>query len=109
VTAEPDPADQARVAAIASDPRFALLVRQRSRFAWLLAAIVTGVYCGYILAVAFDKPLLATPIGGGVTSLGIPVGIGIIVLSVALTGVYVRRANRTFDAQVAALVADHAQ
>lgn len=54
-------------------------------------------YFGYIGLIAFDKSFLAVPIGAGVTSLGIPVGIGLILLSVLLTGVYVWRANGEYD------------
>ena len=44
--------------------------------------------------IAFDKSFLARPIGGGVTSLGIPVGVGLILLAILLTGLYVRRAKQ---------------
>ena len=46
---------------------------------------------------AFDKSFLARPIGDGVMSLGIPIGFGVIVVSIILTGVYVVRANGEFD------------
>ena len=55
------------------------------------------VYYGYIGLIAFDKEFLAMPIGAGVTSLGIPIGMGVIVFSVIITGIYVRRANNEFD------------
>ena len=61
------------------------------------------VYFGYVALIAFDKALLARPIGGGVTSLGIPVGVGVILLAIVLTGIYVRQANREYDALVRAL------
>ncbi|WP_315763278.1 DUF485 domain-containing protein [Sphingomonas sp. Y38-1Y] len=100
-------AEQGRAARIAADPRYRDLVRRRNRFGFVLTAIVLVVYFGFILLVAFDKPLLAAPIAGGATSLGIPIGIGIILLSVVLTGVYVRRANTDYDAALAAIVAEH--
>lgn len=91
---------------IAKDPRYLRLVRQRSAFAaWLTAAMLLA-YFGFILVVAFNKTLLARPIAGGATSLGIPIGVGVILLGIALTGVYVWRANREFDAQVRAIVDD---
>lgn len=96
--------DEARLARIAADPRYAALVRDRARFGWTLSALVLAAYLGFILLVAFDKPLLARPIGDGVTSLGIPIGIAVILFATALTGVYVRRANREFDARLAALL-----
>ena len=98
----PDPA------AIAADPRYRTLVARRDRFAWTLSAIMLAAYFGFILLVAFAKGWLARPIGAGVTSIGIPIGIAVILLAIGLTGLYVRRANRDYDALTAALVRDHA-
>ncbi len=55
------------------------------------------VYYGFVLLVAFDKPLLAQRLGSGVMTLGIPVGFGVIVFTIAVTAYYVRRANAEFD------------
>ena len=33
------------------------------------------VYYGYIALIAFNKPFLAQPIGNGVTTLGVPLGV----------------------------------
>jgi uncharacterized membrane protein (DUF485 family) len=92
------------IEAVSRDPRYIALVRARARFAWMLTAIVLIAYFSFILTIAFDKSVLAQPIGAGVTSLGIVLGFGVILLSIALTGVYVRRANRDYDAAVAELV-----
>ncbi|MBM6583883.1 DUF485 domain-containing protein [Microvirga sp. BT689] len=78
-------------------PQFQELVRQRTRFAWTLSIVMLVIYFGFILLVAFAKPLLATKIGGGVTSLGIILGLGVIVSAFVLTGIYVQRANSRFD------------
>ena len=56
-----------------------------------------AVYYGSILLVAFDKPLLASRLGEGVTTLGMPIGLGVIVFTIVITGIYVRRANSEFD------------
>ena len=40
----------------------------------------------------------ATPLGQGVTTIGMPIGLGIILFTVAITALYVRRANSEFDA-----------
>lgn len=82
---------------VTANPRFQELKAKRGRFAWLLAAIMLVVYYGYILIIAFDKELLAKPIGEGVMTLGIPVGLGVIVFTILITGIYVRRANAEFD------------
>lgn len=96
-----------RVEAIARDPRYTALVRERGRFAWMLTAIILAAYFGFILLVAFDKALLGASLAGGATSVGIPVGLGIIIVAVVLTWLYVRRANGDWDARLRAIVAEH--
>jgi uncharacterized membrane protein (DUF485 family) len=82
---------------VLQNPSFQALIRQRTRFAWALSIAILVIYFGFILLVAFAKPLLATKIGGGVTSLGILLGLGVIVSAFVLTGIYVYRANSYFD------------
>lgn len=65
-----------------------------------------AIYFGYILLIAFDRSFLARPIGGGTTTLGIPIGIGVIVSGILLTWIYVARANRRFDALTRELLRD---
>ena len=85
-------------ARIAKDPKYQELKTKRSRFGWWLALAMMIVYYGFILLVAFDKPFLATRLGDGVTTIGMPLGFGVIVFTVVITAIYVRRANREFDA-----------
>ena len=82
---------------VIQSPRFQELVRERTRFAWTLSIVMLVIYFGFILLVAFAKPLLATKIGDGVTSLGIILGLGVILSAFVLTGIYVQRANSRFD------------
>lgn len=100
---EPASGDEATVSGLALDARYIQLVRRRSRFGWSLTGIMLAIYFGYILLIAFRRDILAQPIGAGVTSLGIPVGIGVILAGIALTAIYVRRANREFDPLLDAL------
>ena len=86
-----------QVERIKANPTYRSLVRRRMRLALWLTAIMLAAFFGFTLAVAFDKEALATPIGNGVTSVGIPIGFAIILLAIVLTGIYVRRANREFD------------
>jgi uncharacterized membrane protein (DUF485 family) len=72
------------------------LARRRWRIASLLTAAIIAVYFGFILLIAYDKPLLATPIVPGL-SVGILLGALVIVASWLLTWVYVRWANRHYD------------
>lgn len=86
------------VAKIVANPKYQRLTSTRSSFGWLLTAIMLIVYYGYIAIIAFDKEMLAARLGEGVMTLGIPVGFGVIVFTIIITGIYVRRANSEFDA-----------
>ena len=85
------------VAKIEANPKYHELRRKRNSFGWLLTIIMMVVYYGYIALIAFNKPFLAQPIGAGVTSLGIPIGMFVIVFTIVITGIYVRRANGEYD------------
>jgi uncharacterized membrane protein (DUF485 family) len=82
---------------IQENPKFRALVQRRTRLATLLAATMLVIYFGFILLVAYAPGFLGTPIGGGVTTIGVPIGIFVILAAFALTGVYVAQANTTFD------------
>jgi uncharacterized membrane protein (DUF485 family) len=82
---------------IAANPKYQELKAKRTRFGLWLTAAMLVVYYGFILLVAFDKPLLATRLGAGVMTLGMPIGLFVIVFTIVITGFYVSRANREFD------------
>ena len=82
---------------IKNNSKYQELVSKRSSFAWTLSIIMLVVYYTFIMIIAFQPELLAVKIGSGVITLGIPVGIFIILLSFLLAGIYVRRANGEFD------------
>lgn len=56
--------------------------------------------------IAFNKPFLAQPIGAGVTSVGVPIGMGVIVFTIVITAIYVRRAHSEFDDLTTAILKD---
>lgn len=89
--------DASLAARIASDPNYQKLKAERSRFGWTLTIAMLIVYYGFILLIAFQKGVLAARIGSGVMTWGIPIGFGVIVFTVIITAVYIRRANSEFD------------
>jgi uncharacterized membrane protein (DUF485 family) len=91
------PATEKTLRDVATSSKYKELIAKRSRFGWTLTVIMLAAYYGYVSLIAFDKAFLAQPIGSGRMSLGIPVGFGLIVFAILLTGVYVIRANREFD------------
>ncbi|WP_454739905.1 DUF485 domain-containing protein [Cupriavidus necator] len=80
-----------------ANPRYRELVRRRTRLGWTLTAAMLVIYYGYVLLIAFDKELLAAKMGNGVMTWGMPIGLFVIVFTVAITGFYVRHANGAYD------------
>lgn len=91
---------------IRSHPQYQVLRTRRNRLGWTLTVAMLIVYYGYVALIAFNKAFLAQPIGTGVTTLGIPIGVAVIVFTVAIVGYYVRRANSEYDALTARILKD---
>lgn len=88
---------QEQVQQVKNNPKYQELVSKRSKFAWTLTIIMFVVYYAYILLIAFSPETLGAHVGSGMTTVGIPVGIAIIVFAFVMTGIYVKRANGEFD------------
>jgi uncharacterized membrane protein (DUF485 family) len=81
---------------------FHRLLTARWRVSLVLTALLFVLYYGYIILIAVKRAWLSTRIGTA-TTLGIPLGAGVIVGAWALTALYVRWANRYYDPEVARL------
>ena len=84
---------------IRANPKYQELVSKRNSYSWMMTIVMLVVYFGFILTIAFNKELLAAKIGEHMT-IGLPIGIGIIVFAWLLTGVYTRWANSSYDRSV---------
>jgi len=84
-------------AKILNNPKFHELVSKRTVFAWTLTVAMLAIYFGFILLIAYGKSFLGTSLSGGTMTVGFPIGVGVILSAVVLTGIYVRRANTEFD------------
>ena len=73
----------------------------RRRIAGTLTLVMTVLYVGFILLIAYDKPLLTRTVTPGL-SVGILLGVLVIVAAWALIWIYVRWANTTYDDAIAA-------
>jgi uncharacterized membrane protein (DUF485 family) len=83
---------------VQSNPKFLELVHKKTSLGWTLSAVMLVIYYGFILLLAFAPKVLGTPLSAGsVTTVGIPIGVLIILSAFVLTGVYVRKANTEFD------------
>jgi uncharacterized membrane protein (DUF485 family) len=75
------------------------LARARARIATVLTLAMIVLYFGFVTLIAYDKPLMGRLITPGL-SLGILLGVLVIVGSWIFTWIYVRWANRHYDAAV---------
>lgn len=87
---------------IIQSAEFQALVATKGTVSAVLSVIMLAVYFGFILMLAFNKQALGAVLGPGL-SLGIPVGLGVILLAWVLTGVYVFWANDKYDSAVASI------
>jgi uncharacterized membrane protein (DUF485 family) len=90
---------------VTANPKFLEFVAMRNRYSIIMTIISAAAYYGFILLVAFQGPWLGTKLGAGMTtSIGVPIGVGVIVFTIILTWIYVRRANGEFDATNEAII-----
>ena len=94
---------------IQRDPAYLQLRNNRNKLGLTLTVLMLVVYYGYVALIAFDKEFLAQPIGAGVTTLGIPIALFVIIFTVAITLFYIRRANNEFDKLTAKIIKDAKQ
>ena len=80
-------------------PEFKRMVTKRWTFSVILTLVLFVMYYGYIVLIAVNKPFMAQKIGE-VTTLGIPLGVAVILLSWVLTAIYVVWANTVHDPEV---------
>lgn len=80
-----------------SDTRLDRLARARWRIQVALTAAMIALYFGFVLLIAWNKPLMGRLLAPGL-SIGVLLGALVIVLSWLLTWVYVRWANTHYDA-----------
>jgi uncharacterized membrane protein (DUF485 family) len=82
------------------DPEFRALAAAKDRISAVLTAVTLAVYFGFIFLVAFNKGFFGWKLPGTNITAGMPLGVGVIIASWILTGLYVRWANRRYDSMV---------
>ena len=92
-------------AQVRAHPAFSVLLRRRRALAVALSVSMLAIYFGFVCLVAFAPAIMAIPISSTIT-LGFPLGLCVILSAIALTGIYVARANAAFDALTRRIVED---
>jgi uncharacterized membrane protein (DUF485 family) len=82
---------------IESNPKYQELVSKRASFGIKLGVFVLVMFYSFIMTIAFNKEVLATTIGDGVTTIAFPIALAILVISFITTLIYVKRANGEFE------------
>ena len=83
---------------ILEDRDFQALSKQKKTISTILTIVELALYFGFIALIAFYKPFLSGTLSeGSATTIGIPIAVGVIFLSWALTGIYVYWANTSYD------------
>ena len=78
-------------------PEYEALTRARKIILWPLSLATMAVYFALILAIAFYPAALGTPVADGVTSVGVVLGLGVILFCMVITGIYVHYANTVLE------------
>ena len=82
---------------IENNPKYQELVSKRTNLGIKLGVFVLVMFYAYILTIAFNKEVLATKIGDGLTTVAFPIALAILVISFITTLIYVKRANGEFE------------
>lgn len=82
---------------IENNPKYQELVSKRNSFGIKLGVFILIMFYAFILTIAFNKEVLATKIGDGVTTVAFPIALAILIISFITTIIYVKRANGEFD------------
>ena len=90
--------EQEDVEKMLHDPEFLRVINTRNAIAYSLTAMTLLCYFAFVVLLAYNPALLANPVGN--STLGIPLGIGVIIVACVLTGIYVFWANKHYDAQL---------
>ena len=84
---------------IINSDEFKMLVAKRWSVSGILLVLLFITYYGYVIVLGSNPQVMAEKVGE-VTTLGIPIGVGVIVFSFFLTAFYVGWANKTYDPEV---------
>ena len=82
---------------IENNPKYQELVSKRNSFSIKLGVFVLVMFYAFILTIAFNKEVLATKIGDGLTTIAFPIALAILIISFITTLIYVQRANGEFE------------
>jgi uncharacterized membrane protein (DUF485 family) len=78
-------------------PEYIALTKARKKILIPLSLAIVVAYFAFVLTIGFFPESLGTSFIGGTTSLGVALGLGLILLCFVITGLYVTYANRVIE------------
>ena len=91
--------------AIAADPRFKQLHRDKNRFLWRMMLFALLYFFCLPIATAYFQDILKVKIWG-VINVGLLFALSQFIVAWCIAAIYAKRANTEFDARTKALIAD---
>ena len=83
---------------ILANPTFQRMARKKATLGWVFTALMLIVYFSYIGYIGISPDTFAASVSpGSVTTWGIYAGLFVIFFAIAVTGIYVYKANGEFD------------
>ena len=88
-------------------PKYAELVRRRTRVSMIFFAVALAIYSGFILTLAYLPEVFAQPLGPGWTmSVGVLTGILVVFSAGIMIALYTYFSNKIFDPLLSAIMRD---
>lgn len=79
---------------VLNNPKFQKMAKTKSRYCWTFSILMFVIYVIYILYIGASPESFGVPVAEGkTTTVGIYVGLFVILFAIAITGIYVRQAN----------------
>lgn len=96
-----------QVQRILQNPDFQHMVRKKSSLSKIFSIMTVVMYTAYMLMLGFNPKFFATPVSeGSVTTIGIYLGLGVILFSILITAIYVQKANGEYDTMTNKVIDD---
>jgi uncharacterized membrane protein (DUF485 family) len=83
---------------VLDNPEFQKMAHQKSVLGWSFSILMFSIYVVYILYIGLSPESFGVPVGtNSITTWGIYIGLFVILFAIAITGIYVHKANGVFE------------
>lgn len=97
------------VTQVMQNPKYQELVRRRNSISYVFFIVTSIIYSGFILTLAFNPELFGRSIEGMTMSIGVAVGVLVLISAGLLVSLYVYISNKVFDPLLASVIEETGQ